>query len=453
MVIKFKWKFSGVKSCRVEGFTCDKAHSRPAHDWKPKIINGVGMSNIMETINTPNKTPDGLFRFGFVANLKNGVYIKELQEKLSDTDQEPTSEELRKRANLAEIVLLNRHGYPTSKDSRGRKSPITEKDARFKGFNTGYTLDGKLIFGWFEREDETSDFEGVFWATEQELRAYARLKTKASRSFRMGDFYFDDIDDCQGFLDDIVKNSIPTESWRYKNKPSTINHPILKSYLTALFVRLKKDGKVHKSTDGKHIIFNTNLLDKYFREMCIIAEVHEAEGLEVYLHPIRTAIGERREFLKYGFSKDVKPEVPVFFNNVNEVVFNPSWEIEKSEENLEHIIEERIDRFPADMRSKPTEILAKKLSEAIDYAKKIAQRNYKYIVPIYYPKFNSISFLMPIFMGEVYNTSPDFALVLQTDATNEMYIARTILDLETGYQNARLVAKPDESWLNPVTLK
>ena len=408
----------------------------------------------MEKINAPIKTPDGLFKFGFVANLKNGVYIKELQEKLSDTDQDPTSDALRERANSAKVVLLNRHGYQITKDTNGKGRLITENEARFKGFDTGYKqLDGKKIFGWFEKKDEDSAFEGVFWATEQELRAYARLKTKATRSFRMGDLYFDGIDECQEFLDDISRNSIPTESWRYKNKPSIINHPILKSYLTALFVRLKKDNKVLKSTDGKYIIFNTNLLDKYFREMCVIAEVQEAEGLELYLHPKRTAIGERREFMKYGFDKDVRPEAPTFFSNVNEVVFNPSWDIDKPEENLEHIIEERIERFPLDMRCKPTEILAKKLSEAIDYAKKIAQRNYKYIVPIYYPKLNSISFLMPIFMGEVYNTSPDFALVLQPDTKNEMYVARTILDLETGYQDARLIAKPDESWLNPVTLK
>jgi hypothetical protein len=36
----------------------------------------------METMKTPAKTPDGLFRFGYVANLKNGVYIKELLEKI-----------------------------------------------------------------------------------------------------------------------------------------------------------------------------------------------------------------------------------------------------------------------------------------------------------------------------------------------------------------------------------
>lgn len=402
----------------------------------------------METMTTPTKTLDGLLQFGYVANLKNGVYIKELQEKLSDTDQEPTSQELRERANSAEVVLLNRHGYP--KDAAGRSIPASK--VRFKGFNSGYKLDGKPIFGWFERKNDESDFEGVFWATEQELKAYARLKEKTSRLFKMGDFYFDSIDDCQAFLDDIAKAAIP-ESWRYKNKQSAINHPILKSYLETIFVKLNKEGKVIKSTDGKHVIFNTNLLDKFFHAIYIIAEVQEAEDLEVYMCPRRTAEESYRDFKKYGFPEDIKPTSPKFFEEVNEVIFNPSWKIDKNYNALTHIIEQRIDRFPAHMRTKDSYLLARKLYDAIEYAVAIAQRNYKYIVPIYYPKYNRISFLMPIFLEGTYNAYPDFALVLQTDAENKMYIARTILDLETGYQDARLVAKPDESWLNPVTLK
>lgn len=105
------------------------------------------------------------------------------------------------------------------------------------------------------------------------------------------------------------------------------------------------------------------------------------------------------------------------------------------------------------MRDKSPDLLARKLYDAIDFALAIAQRNYKYIVPIYYPRFDNISFLMPIFLDGAYSASPDFALVLQTDRENKLYIARTILDLEAGYQDARLITKPDESWLNPVTLK
>lgn len=287
----------------------------------------------------------------------------------------------------------------------------------------------------------------------KELRAYASIRKTITKSFKMGDFYFESLDGCQKFLDDIAKSTIP-ESWKFKNKPSSINHPILKMYLENIFAKLKKEGKVVKSADGKHIIFNTNLLDKFFHALYIIADVREAADLEVYLNPIRTSEESYATLRRYGF-EDVHPEPPVFFDDVNEVIFNTSsdWRIDKDFTSLSHIIEQRLDRFPQQMQTKSPDQLAEKLYNAIDYALAIAQRNYKYIVPIYYPRFDSISFLMPIFLDRAYAASPDFALVLQTDKENKMYIARTILDLEAGYQDARLIAKPDESWLNPVTLK
>lgn len=405
----------------------------------------------METnVNSTLKAYDGLLRIGYVANLRGGAYLKELQEALSGTDEEPTSQKIREIVNNAEILLLNGSGYP--KDAAGRLVPASR--VAYKAFDTGYdTATGEDLYGWFERDKDTDRYTGVSWGTMKELRAYASIRKTITKSFKMGDFYFESLDGCQKFLDDIAKSTIP-ESWKFKNKPSSINHPILKMYLENIFAKLKKEGKVVKSADGKHIIFNTNLLDKFFHALYIIADVREAADLEVYLNPIRTSEESYATLRRYGF-EDVHPEPPVFFDDVNEVIFNTSsdWRIDKDFTSLSHIIEQRLDRFPQQMQTKSPDQLAGKLYNAIDYALAIAQRNYKYIVPIYYPRFDSISFLMPIFLDRAYAASPDFALVLQTDKENKMYIARTILDLEAGYQDARLIAKPDESWLNPVTLK
>lgn len=405
----------------------------------------------METnVNSTLKAYDGLLRIGYVANLRGGAYLKELQEALSGTDEEPTSQKIREIVNNAEILLLNGSGYP--KDAAGRLVPASR--VAYKAFDTGYdTATGEDLYGWFERDKDTDRYTGVSWGTMKELRAYASIRKTITKSFKMGDFYFDSLDDCQKFLDDIAKSTIP-ESWKFKNKPSSINHPILKMYLENIFAKLKKEGKVVKSADGKHIIFNTNLLDKFFHALYIIADVREAADLEVYLKPIRASEESYATLRRYGF-EDVHPEPPVFFDDVNEVIFNTSsdWRIDKDFTSLSHIIEQRLDRFPQQMQTKSPDQLAGKLYNAIDYALAIAQRNYKYIVPIYYPRFDSISFLMPIFLDRAYAASPDFALVLQTDKENKMYIVRTILDLEAGYQDARLIAKPDESWLNPVTLK
>ena len=174
----------------------------------------------MERIDTPKKTPYGLWRLGFVTNQAGGAYIKDLQEKLSDTDQEPTAQAIRDRADDAPIINVNRYGYRQSPDGKA----ITDSKAIYKGFNTGYKFNGQFVYGWFVRNDKENRFEGVLWLTEQELKAYARLQAK----FKMGDFYFDSNDECQSFLEDIAEAAIP-ESWRYRNKQSKINYPILKS--------------------------------------------------------------------------------------------------------------------------------------------------------------------------------------------------------------------------------
>lgn len=70
---------------------------------------------------------------------------------------------------------------------------------------------------------------------------------------------------------------------------------------------------------------------------------------------------------------------------------------------------------------------------------------------MYYPRKHRIQLLMPIYLELDSNSLPDFALVL-TPSDNS-YIPETILELEEVYQDARLIAKPDESWLNPEFIK
>lgn len=393
------------------------------------------------------KAAYGICRLGYISNLRNDAYLKDLQDVLNGTDQIPTSAEIRDRVDVAEIVQLNRHGYPH--DRAGRSIP--EDKVRFRAFNSGYQLDGEDVYGWLEGNQEDGFRGAISWGTLKQLRSYASLKSITDYAFKMGDFYFKSIDDCQTFLEDLQKAIMP-ESWAYKSKTSALKYSILKSYLENVFRKLKKENKVLKNADGTYVIFNTNLLDKFFHSVYIVAEVKEAEGLEAYFNPKRVAEESYTNLRQYGFEA-ANPEPPTFFSDINEVIFHPQWKIEKDYDSLIHITEERIERFPANMRSRDVSYLAKKLYEGIDYAIKMAQRNYKYIVPIYYPRFDSITFLMPIFLDGTYTAVPDFALVLSTDANNETYIARTILDLETGYQDARLIAKPDESWLNPAVMK
>lgn len=414
---------------------------------------------------TNEKTKTGLFKLGFVANSRNDAFLKELHRAIEGTEVElPSFQEIRRIADVAEIIYLNFSGYPQDREG----NPVSELTAQYLTFNTGYkNLDGEDIYGWFEKKE--NGFVGVNWNTLSEIRAYASVQKFLLKSFKMGKFYFKDLDDCNAFLDDLANKTID-EDWNYKKKPSRISAPILRSYIQTLFSKLEKEreagepDKIIKSRDGSHIIFNTNLLDRFFNDEYIIAEVKKIDDTqEVYINPVRVSKDSGSELIKYGFSRNVAPKPPKFFENVNEVIFHPEYYIEKSYDSLTHIIEQRIDRFPEEQKGKTSDNLANKLYNAIDYALAIAQRNYKYIVPIYYPRFDTISFIMPIFLERSYKKRPDFALVLQNippvlDGDGKVveegyYVARTILDLEDGYQDARVIAKPDESWLNPGEIK
>ena len=396
------------------------------------------------TSTTTEKT--GLLKLGYVTNLK--TCIAELHELLAE-EKQLSMAELNAIVDVADIVYLNRHGYPNNTS----RETIAPKDATYLYFDTGLMdISGEAVIGWFERKAKETVFKGVNWGTKAALEA----KIRANKMFHWGSLYFKNEETGHAFLEDIAANTIP-EKWAFKNKPSTLNHPILKSYIENTFDVLKKEAdkgiknKLVYSQDCKYLVFNTNLLDKFFHEVLILLEVHkQKDGSELLMNPRR--VKNELELRRLGFARNAYPEQPRFFEKVEEVIYQPTWTIDKDFDTFAHIIEDRRQRFPVDMQSYPSDELARKLDDAITFAVAIAQRNYKFIVPMYRPQTGKIQLLMPIYLKGSYSTKPDFALILTPDRENEYYIPETILPLDAVYQNARLIAKPDDTWLNPDTI-
>jgi hypothetical protein len=346
-------------------------------------------------------------------------------------------------------VYLNKYGYSQWRNG----DDVTKENATFLYFETGLqdTL-GNMIVGWFERNGKDVVFRGVNWGTKMALES----KISAGLMFHWGDLYFNNEEEALTFLEDIAASTIP-ETWSFKNKPSTVNHPILKSYIENTFEVLKKEAeqgvknKLVYSQDGKHLVFNTNLLDKYFHEIHIVVDIKEQkDGNKLLMNPRR--VKATLALRKLGFAKDVRPEQPRFFEKIEEVIYQPTWTIDNNFDKLTHIIEERRQRFPSELQSASPDELSRKLDDAIKFAVAIAQRNYKFIVPMYRPQTGKIQLLMPIYLKGTYSSKPDFALILTPDKENEYYTPETILPLDAVYQNARLIAKPDDTWLNPDTI-
>lgn len=396
---------------------------------------------------TNNNSPKtGLLKLGYVTNLK--TCKTELNEMLADEQQVSTTE-LNTIVDGARIVYLNKYGYAQKRTGEA----VAQKDAAYLYFETGLKgKSGDFVIGWFERKGKDAVFRGVNWGTKVALDA----KISADKMFHWGDLYFNSEEEGLAFLEDIAVSTIP-ETWSFKNRPSTVNHPILKSYIENTFEVLKKEAergaknKLVYSQDGKHLVFNTNLLDKFFHEILIVADVRmQKDGSKLLMNPRR--VKKALELRKLGFARDAKPEQPHFFEKIEEVIYQPTWTIDKDFDKFTHIIEERRQRFPVDMQSASSDELARKLDDAITFAVAIAQRNYKFIVPMYRPQTGKIQLLMPIYLKGTYSSKPDFALILTPDKENEYYTPETILPLDAVYQNARLIAKPDDTWLNPDTI-
>ncbi len=393
-------------------------------------------------VNNQSSTKAGLLKLGYVTNLK--TCKAELNEMLAD-EKQVSATELNAIVDGARLVYLNRYGYNQTRSGEAIKS----KDATYLYFDTGLTNQtDESIIGWFERKGKDATFRGVNWGTMAALES----RIRADRMFHWGDLYFRSEEDGLAFLEDIAASTIP-ETWSFKNKPSTVNHPILKSYIENTFEVLKKEAergtknKLVYSQDRKHLLFNTNLLDKFFHEILIVVEIRkQKDGSD----PRR--VKKELELRKLGFARDTKPEQPRIFEKVEEVIYQPTWAIDKDFDKFTHIIEERRLRFPVDMQSASSDELGRKLDDAITFAVAIAQRNYKFIVPMYRPQTGKIQLLMPIYLKGTYSSKPDFALILTPDKENEYYTPETILPLDAVYQNARLIAKPDDTWLNPDTI-
>lgn len=348
----------------------------------------------------------------------------------------------------SDIEHYNGAGYTKFPDG----TVVTSETGKFVKFNTSISVNGEVLVGWFTK-NKLGRFEGITWGTEADFKSAQDLREQ----FYVGRMVFDSIEECNLFLEELKKKTI-LEPWEYKRKKDhTFKNPILKSYLQFELDRLfyEQDSlnypdRIIINKDHSKALFNTNLINKFGDDLIIVGSLLEISN-KCYLSELEIS-PSMMSLKKMGFDTSKNPIPPMFFKDINEIIFHCDWDIDKDLEKYEHIIEERKERFPEKYQVLTTDDLGRRLNNAIQLAKKIAQRNYKFIVPMYYPTARRIQLLMPIYLETSYSSHPDFALVLTPHSEERLYTLETILGLDEVYQDARLIAKPEESWLNPEML-
>lgn len=259
--------------------------------------------------------------------------------------------------------------------------------------------------------------------------------------------------------------NLSPEPWDYLNSdPDKKFLPVLSNYLVYTFSRIQKEEKLYQDkriVTAKTII---NFIDKDSKKSlkkeiecsCFNTGLATEYQEEIYAYFVkngkkRTKVDPDWVLKKFCKSSDSemnafieKPEWANYFKELedrSEILYDTTLHHELK---YDHILRDKRERFPENLKSLPDSVLQDLLDKGLDKARKRVRRNYKAAIPHYYN--GKIQLLLPLCL--LSQDKADLALAVEKDGRR--YISRTVLKLEWAYSNARLLAKPDREWLNPV---
>ena len=225
----------------------------------------------------------------------------------------------------------------------------------------------------------------------------------------------------------------------YHNTTSTSNLPILENYIRNTYIRLSREKKVAYSTDSKFCCFDTGLLSRIQHEPIYMQFCENTNpGVDCYWYFSKFFRKGEHEVRRYA----KLPEMAFYWEDPTKLVFDPRKELVV---NVEHIIQDNKNRFPAPFSTMPDYQLQLFIDGSVKAAKERLRRNYKIAVPQYFITAGTIQLLIPLCLAA--QDIADLAIVVE-DYGN-MYRASTCLTLDQAMNNARLLARPDRDWLNP----
>jgi hypothetical protein len=414
----------------------------------------------------------GVFALGYIQNQSS--YLTSLSSLIGTNVDEADLEENIQQAYLNEAEINYYYDANGNLQSGAFDEEKTSRYAVYTGYNipkSGSSTSNDKVYALFQK-DRYGKWNGVKFYTEYKMK-------NILNAYRFGSISFRNFSEANTFITMLENKLLPGETWKFKSadvqdyRPKTA-YDILQSYLQYVFEKLLEDfenassknyKKILISSNSKHALFNTGLLNKFAQDIYLVGDVFFNNNRITSFSNPEIAPSKVDLIRTYGFTNSELtpfPGVVEFFENLDDIIYDPEIEIDLSADRLSHIIEDgaKRNRFAEkykilyDKGDLPS--ITSTLETAIDNARKIAKRNYKYVVPQYrssrYSEEGKIQFLMPIYLDRQYGERPDFALVLNIEDLpdgTKLYTPETILELSWAYNNARVICKPEDTWLNP----
>lgn len=173
-----------------------------------------------------------------------------------------------------------------------------------------------------------------------------------------------------------------------------------------------------------YALFNTELFTKYYEAIYAYQSGSEISFLTSY------------ELSRLGIAE--RPERANYFENPELLLFDWHYPIDVY---YKHILDDERNKSRLPKEFLDSDNMINILNGAIDIMKKRVSANYKLAIPQYYD--GKIQLLLPLCL--LSDNKPDIAIAVTKK--DNCYQGHTCLTLDMAYNNARLIVKPENSWL------
>lgn len=345
---------------------------------------------------------------------------------------------------------------------------LIDKDANFVWVDTGYTYGGEAIFISLIKR-EPSLFTGYFIGTAKNLiggisshnpshshdirenfsRFQKKYETKAAKRVHMHvdlSAIGDDIENvsAEGEQKSNIVEFLPVSQDSKREELTDVTEEIyhnllfpmwqtvdgLNRYIKIIGKRIEQLIEQNRSeyyvmNNIRSVIINSGLINMLGRDYLIQYRYNEKHKTYIAYNILES----KRDYLENGYTKEqtakeIKP-ISFFDHNDDEIRKATLDDFDVSQRSLIHIIQERRERFPEELRDEPSEMLVSYLFHALKRGVRILQRDPSYVKPIYSGETGTISWLMPFHIKRTLIEEPELVIVIRK--VDEFFEIKTIL--------------------------
>ena len=182
----------------------------------------------------------------------------------------------------------------------------------------------------------------------------------------------------------------------------------------------------------KSAVVNTGLMDQFGSDILVIYRYNMTnEVYEAY-----KVIKKKTDYLEHEFTREqvFKELAPISFFDEGEEVFQPYLEdFDLNQQCLIHIIENRRERFPANIRSMEAHVLAEKLRTALERGVRMQQRDRTFAKASYSAKYGCVSWFLPLHINRKLTESPELVMAIRKEGG--FYELKTVMPYDEDRQD------------------